>query len=196
MIKNKIAIDIVLLFPDEINKLLYTLNSKIIPEEGMEHYIIDGVACFPHISLLMGITEAENIDFIKEKLFKIAQRYLPLNIRFTHIQNVKFPYLAIKPEDNLINFQKEIAREIKLDYDANKNMFVNSNISDAGVEWVNEYKKNNIEKYNLHTTIGLGDVSMIRDVEFPIDIELCNLAITQLGVYCSCRKILAEVNLL
>lgn len=192
---KKIAIDICLLLPDEINKLVYDLNSKVIPLEGMEHYVIDGINFFPHVSLSMGTAREEDIDSIKEELLKITKKYLPIKIIFTHIKDRKFPSLEIKPEDNLINFQKEIVKEIKLDYDATREMFVGGNISDVGIEWVNEFIKHNIEKYNLHTTIGLGDTSMIQNITFPIEVEINTLAIAHLGVYDSCRKILAQIKI-
>jgi hypothetical protein len=196
MIKNKkIAIDIIFLLPDKINKLVYDLNSKIIPHEGMKHYVIDGINCFPHVSLSMGTTEEANLTEIKKKILKIAKRYLPMKIVFTGIKNRKFPSLEIKADDKLINFQKEIVKEIELDYDASKEMFVDSEISDLGISWVNEFVKNNIEKYNLHTTIGLGDISRVKDIRFPIEVEINTLAIAHLGVYDSCRKILKEIKL-
>ena len=73
-------------------------------------------------------------------------------------------------------------------------MFFDTDISDQGVDWVNKFKENNISegKYNIHTTLGLGDTGFL-NFNLPIKTIVNTIAICHLGYGCSYRKILTKV---
>lgn len=188
---KKLAIDIVLLFSEETNRILCDLSDKLITPLGEKPYILDNTNYIPHISLLMGTAYIEDIEKIEEKVKKVFQKYFPLKITFISKIDSKFPGLMTKKTKELVDLQKEIADIITLDYDATRDMFVDPEISDKGIEWVNKYKENNLSngKFNIHATIGYGDASNV-DIEFPFEVTINTSAICHLGYGCSCRKIL------
>lgn len=194
--QEKIALDIVLLPPEDISELARNLSKAVIPPENMRPLRLGKNDYLPHISILMGTTSAENIKSIKNKIEQITKKYLPLKITFTHIEEPdKFPYLAIQKTKELINLQNEIAEVVSLDYDADKTMFVDPDIADAYIDWVNNFRKNCLgeEKFNPHITLGLGDSSKCK-VDFPIQTNVDTIAICQLGYGCSCRKVFEKLR--
>ncbi|MFA4975786.1 MAG: hypothetical protein WC839_03495 [Candidatus Paceibacterota bacterium] len=194
--ENKIAIDIVLLLPDEMNKLARDLSSKIISPENMRQYKLGENDYLPHISLLMGTIFVNNIESIKNEIEPIVKKYLPIKITFTDIKQGTFSYLAIEKTEALVALQNEIAENIQLDYDANKAMFLDPDISDQGVDWINKFKENNLGegKFNLHVTLGLGDASSLNP-NLPIETMVNTIAICHIGYGCSCRKVFEKIIL-
>lgn len=195
--ENKIAIDIVLLLPDDINKVICDLSSKIIPAQDVKLYVLDNVNYFPHVSLLMGTALESEIESIKEKLELIVKKYLPLEITFTNIDtsHQEFPGLVVEKTQELINLRSEIADVIHLDNDATKEMFFDSDISDSAVDFVNNYREKKLDdkdKFELHTTLGFGDAKLL-DISLPLKTTVNILAICYLGYCLSCRKVLARV---
>jgi hypothetical protein len=193
---KKIAIDIVLLLPDGLSKVVCDLSSKIIPVEGLKPYVLDNINYFPHISLLMGTAFEGDIEMIKEKIKPIIKKYFPLEITFSHIEISKnnFPYLAIEKSEKLTNLQKEISEIVELDYDATKEMCADPDISDFGISFINNFMNNfNEGKSKLHVTLGLGDAGLL-SIDFPLQTVLDTMAIGQIGYGCSCRKILSQVS--
>lgn len=194
--KSKIAIDIALLLPDEMNKTICDLSSKIIPWKDLKPYVIDNINYFPHISLLVGTTERNNVEIIKEKIGPIIKKYLPLKIIFTSLRkdDVKFSFLVIGNIKELTNLRKEIASLISLDSDATKDMCFDKDISDGGVDFINNFRKDKFVKGNFefHTTLGLGDASLL-NINLPIETVVDTIVICHMGYGCSCRKILAKI---
>lgn len=192
--RNKVAIDIVLLLPDKMNRVACRLSERMISPEDMRPYKLGKNDYMPHVSLLMGTTSVENIESIKNKIETIVRKYLPLKITFTQIKQGNFPYLVIEKTEELVALQNEIARDVQLDYDADKTMFFDSDISDKGVGYVNKFKENNLieGKFNLHLTLGLGDPSPL-DVDFPIETTVNTIAISHIGYGCSCRKVFEKI---
>ena len=192
---KKIAISIVLLLPDEFNQMICSLSSKIIPPKGLKPYVLDNKKYLPHITLLMGTITEDKIRLIKKKIEIISKKYLPIKINLINLKNNSFPSLDIQQTQELVDFQNEIAREIILDYDATKEMFVDSDISDLGVEWINKFKENNLSagKFNIHLTLGSGDASYL-EINLPIEVNINTIAISQIGYGCSCRKVLENIT--
>lgn len=195
--ENKIAIDIVLLLPDDMNKVICDLSSKIIPPKNAKPYVLDNVNYFPHVSLLMGTALESEIESIKEKLEPIFKKYIPFEINFTNIDtsHQEFPGLVIEKTQELINLRSEIADVIHLDNCATKEMFFDFDISDSAVDFVNNYREKKLDdkdKFELHTTLGFGDVNLL-DINLPLKTTVNTLAIYHLGYCLSCRKVLAKV---
>lgn len=192
---NKIAIDIVLLMPEEINKLAIDLSSKIIPPEntkplrlGMDDYL-------PHVSLLMGTIFTNDIEKLKNKIESIIKKYLPLKIIFTEINNGNLSYLDIEKNKQLNDLRSEIAQVANLDYDADASMIIDSEIEDGFLDWINNFKENNVgeDKFSFHLTIGAGN-SILCKADFPTETTINTVAICHLGYKCSCRKVLVKIQ--
>ncbi|PIP68884.1 hypothetical protein CO033_00920 [Candidatus Nomurabacteria bacterium CG_4_9_14_0_2_um_filter_32_10] len=194
--ENKIAIDIALLLPDKMNKIICDLSNKIIPHADLKPYILNNVNYLPHISILVGTIKIGEVGIIKEKIEQIIKKYLPLKITFKNLitKNTKFPLLDIGNIEELINLRKEIVSLVSLDSDATKEMCFDVDISNGGVDFINNFKRDKFieESFEFHTTLGLGDASFL-NVELPIETVVNTIAICHLGYGCSCRKVLAKI---
>lgn len=200
MRNRKIAIDIVFLLPNEIGKAVCDLSKKISLPKNQEPYVLDNIKYIPHASILMGIVEENKIGLIKEKLEPIIKKYLPLELDFTGVENIKwgeviFPYLTIRNKRELKSLQEEIWQTVHLDYDSTRDAFFDANISDSGIDYVGNFKKNKIDKndFDLHVTLGAGNRELV-GVDFPPKAKINTVAICHLGYGCSCRKILSKIT--
>ena len=194
---KKIAIDIVLLLSDEMNKMACELSAKIIPSKDFKEYVLDNLNYFPHISLLMGTAKENEITSIRENILPILKKYLPLTVTFTKVELSanRFPYLVIKKTKKLASLQSEITKIIKVDYDATKKMCADSDISDQGIDFINNFRENNLGqgKFKLHLTLGFGDASFL-NINFPIKTIVDTIAIGHIGYGCSFRKLLTKIT--
>lgn len=195
--ENKIAIDIALLLPDDLNKIICDLSSKIIPRKDLKPYVLDNVNYLPHISLLMGTTRENEVELIKEKIESIIKKYLPLKIIFSNLdKSGKFPFLAIDNIGELTNLRKEIASLVYLDSDATKEMCFDTDISNGGIDFINNFRKDKVDVKQLefHVSLGLGNASLL-NIDLPIETTINTVAVCHVGYGCSCRKVLAKIIL-
>src|SRR3989338_643122 len=87
---NKIAVDIVLIPPDEILKLAIDIN-KTFPNTAKEDYVLDVKTCIPHITLLMGLISRDQLGEINAKLGSVAEKFFALNLRATSFTSSPHP---------------------------------------------------------------------------------------------------------
>lgn len=187
---QKVAIDIVLLLPQQVEQLVCDLSRKIIAPENTKALVLDGKNYIPHISLLMGTAELNDIEKHYAALQSIVQKYLPMNIVISALEKNNFVSLKIEKTKQLSDLQNEITETIPLDYDATPEMFTNAEGGKEQVDWVNNYITNSGgDNFDPHVTIGIGDGSAC-NTELPIEAKISSLAICRLGYGCSCRSII------
>lgn len=75
---DKIAIDVVLIPPEEVIHLAIGIN-KDFPENIKENYILDAETCIPHITLLMGLVEKGQLPEVNQKLSILTGEFPPLS---------------------------------------------------------------------------------------------------------------------
>ena len=179
---KKIAIDVVLLTPEEIVDKSIELNREIIKKD--DRVILNKESCFPHITLLMGCLKEDDISEVNELLKDIAKDFSPLTLTITNTYG-----------ESSVGFETVVNKLSKyLSYDATPDMLYPpvkpENIS---VPWINNFKKNaTFENFFPHITLGFGKVP---DIELPITFTVSKLALCHLGNYCTCRKILGSAEL-
>ena len=71
----KLAIDVVLLPPEEVMDEAIKINQKLGPEIKLNKE-----NCFPHTSLCMGILDDKDLEKVKTILVWIAQEFLPMDL--------------------------------------------------------------------------------------------------------------------
>jgi hypothetical protein len=65
--------------------------------------------------------------------------------------------------------------------------------SESTLAWIKSYsEKSSFEKFFPHITIGYGEIN---DYSFPIEFSVSKLALCHLGNHCTCRRILASLEL-
>ncbi|MFH1509429.1 MAG: hypothetical protein ABIE68_04660 [bacterium] len=198
---KKLAIDIVLLPPDEIMDLAIEQNRKLIVE-GKEKIVLDKEKCLPHISLAMGVIDYVNLPTIGQNLDKIAKETKSINLQIqdTTIEKIPTnelcPYFLIHANDQIQELHEKIINKNLelLKWNAKNKMFFTPPEVEVADIWVNSYlNESSYENYNPHITLGIGDLK--DELSYPIEFTATRLALCHLGNYCTCRKILYEKEL-
>ncbi len=189
---SKIAIDIVLLPPEDIMDKSIEINNKL-NEDPIK---LNKENCLPHISLFMGaVEEEEELSKIKKIVDEIATQFSKLSLTISRI-NYEDCGFDIKITKDLQKLHETIMTKLNnyLTHDATTDMcFSPLPVVEKALFWINNYKENSGFK-NFHPHITLG-ISKIDGKELNIKFIASKLAICHLGNYCTCRKILHSVNL-
>ncbi|MBU0472309.1 MAG: 2'-5' RNA ligase family protein [Nanoarchaeota archaeon] len=198
---ERIAIDIALLLPEEINNKVMQINKALI-KEFPPNIVFNEKNCFPHISLFMGVIEKEKLPEIDKVLASIIEKFQVLKLDVKEIDEgetlpdgYKTPSFKITRNAELQLLHERIMDLIRplSSYDATADDCYNpSEIKDLTFEWINKYPKYAYKKFNPHITLGSG-ITNYND--FPIKFSVSRLVVSQLGNYCTCRKILIEKEL-
>ena len=203
MNSDKIAVDVVLIPPEEILRLAIDTN-KTFPESVTENYVLDLQTCIPHLTLLMGLISKRQLPEVGRRLALLAEKFSTLDLKITGIKTSAQPNgkilsgLEIEKSKELQKFHEAIVAEMSsvFTYDTvQKEMFYTPPaVQDTPMFWVKGFAKNNIkEKYSPHITLGVG--SPKQKVVLPISFKASKLALCHLGNYCTCRKILWSTTL-
>ncbi len=109
---SKIAIDIVLLPPDDVMDICIDLCKKF-PDYNNDRVSLNKINNLPHASLFMGIIEENEIDKIINKIESITKEYKSLNLTIPQITYKKRPddtesyFLEIEKTKELQNLHKQ-----------------------------------------------------------------------------------------
>ena len=90
---TKIAIDIALLLPKEINKICIDINQK---EDSESYSDLSKKDNHPHITLAMGVIDEEDIEKVNNKLKEIVKRFSKINLQILKL------YSSINSERNCL----------------------------------------------------------------------------------------------
>lgn len=198
----KLAIDIALLPSDEVMDICIGLN-MMDPKAFLN---LNKEDCFPHITLVMAVVEERDLPEIQDKVEKIAQEFVPLELELTDIYSKTLPN-----EKNFFSLKVEITKELKKlhikilkavkEYNlekVNPDMFfqdANREISPISIEWTENYiRKRDGHPENFSSHISLV-CSQAEYQNFPVKFTASRLVVGQMGGYCTCRKIFYETGL-
>lgn len=197
----KIAIDIALLPPEHIMDLCVELNNTLVNNERPE-LNLNKTNTLPHLSLAMGAIEEEELPKIKQILDNIKQKYKTLDLIIIKDSAPIRPNgekgsigLDFEKTHELQKLHEEIITAIKplVTYDATAEVFFDyPNVDEISLFWVNYYLKSSFENLKPHITIGRGDM---KPVKYPIKFKANRLALCHLGNFCTCKRILYEIEL-
>lgn len=199
---NKIAVDVVLIPPDEVAQLAIDIN-RSFPDTAKENYALDTKTCIPHITLMMGLIRRDQVPDIGAKLAVVAEGLAALDLQITG-------YAASTEPDGKVISGLEIAKTPELQklheaildemsstfvYDGvEKNMFYSPPpVNEVPLYWVKGFPKTSVrEHYKPHITLGLGEP---KQEITPVQFNASKLALCHLGNYCTCRDILWSTEL-
>jgi len=196
-----IAVDVVLLPSQEVTNQAIEANKRLLKQYD-DRIILDQKSCLPHISLAMGCMDELDIPDIEKILHTIAGKYNPglLNIAGisigTNALGEKVSYFEVKKTERLLSLHEEIMRRTApyFSYDVTEEMVLPPPKADEStLLWIKNYPdKSAFENFFPHITIGYGQLD-----EFPLIAEFTasKLALCQLGNQCTCRKVLAAMEL-
>lgn len=201
IVMSKIAIDIVLLPPEEIMDLLIEINKKEA-EKGNAKQLMGKDDFIPHLSLNMGCVNQEDLPKIYDLVKQIATKFSPIPIELYEIfygtdskGERSYAFVARKG-GKLQQLHEELMDGLKsfISYEATVEMYFTKEGEklDAVPKGIPMFKERNRENFSPHITM------LCKELEYkdlPIKFIASRLVVCHSGIHTSCRKILFEQTL-
>lgn len=198
---RKYAVDVVLLPPDDVTNRAIELNRELIRRNSSK-IMLDKDTGVPHISLSMGVLDGSRRENFQSELVKIAQRYIPMQLRCDGIYTEEIPTgekvsgIAIEDAKELYGLHTDVMKSSDeyLTHDAvAETVYSPPSVDDITLQFINSYRaKSAYKNFRPHITLGVGEMS---DADFSIQFTASKLALFHLGNYCTCRKKFFEIGL-
>lgn len=196
---SRIAIDVVLLPEAEITRLAVEANRRLVGS-GRDEIVLDETTCLPHISLAMGVIEAEQVDTVTETLVTSArdcptgELVLTGVVTVLNAKNEPNSMFAVAKTTALQELHERIMEAIEpyISRDVTAQMIHgDEDVAPSTLAWIRGYRqKAAFGAFFPHITIGYGVVQ--EAMTFPIRFVAPTLALCHLGNHCTCRKVLAS----
>ncbi len=197
----KIAVDIALLLPKEVNDICVEINRK--DAEASSDLSKDDN--YPHITLAMGVIDEKDLLEVETKLKEISSNFSSLQLEILDIyfkitpEKKKSYGFTIRLTDELKNLHKMIMEKLLpiFSYDVSNSMFFldsDENFNEVSKHWVKNYGKKHSNPDNYHPHISL-KCRKAEYSKFPIKFTSSKLVVCHLGNHCTCRKVLVSVEL-
>lgn len=198
---TKIAVDVVLLPSDEMMDRCIEINKELLKQVDNDMRL-NKDNCFPHISLVVGIIEEDEVSKIALIMEEIAKNFSTIDLEAVEIEDVEYPsegknsYFKIQKTDELYSLHEEVVNKIAsfFSYDAATDMFYQPPVLEKiSGYWIEEKpKKLILDRYNPHITLGFGTP---KNIEFPIKFNSSTFALFHVGKNTTCRKLLFSTTL-
>lgn len=190
--QEKIAIDVVLLLPEDIQNLCKELNKT----SDRVNYISFEDGYNPHVTLGMGSILVENVEPFKKELAVIVENAQTPVIKLSGMGAGKYTHFAVEVDTVLQNLHNSIF-DLITKYSAgtvDTENFFEMPAPSSLIDWVNNFKSNNAyENYHAHITLGV-DITT-PPPEFPIFFKPAAVGFFHLGVHGTCKKLLGKFEL-
>lgn len=188
---EKISIDVVLLFPQNINNICKELNKK----SDKENYVSFEDNYNPHITLGMGSIYIKDVEDFKNELKTIIESYSSPEIKIVSLNFGKYVYFDIEISKELKNIHTKVFDLINK-YNAGdvaKENFYDMKENSSLIDWVNNFRINSsYNNYHPHITLGIGikEIPLI----FPIIFKPTIVGLFHLGIHGTCYKQVGNFN--
>ncbi len=201
MNSKKIALDIVLLPPEEIMDLCIKINREEAAK-GNAKKKLSRHDFIPHLSLAMGCVQTKNLSKIKNLIQEISHKTPPLKLQLIDSayaigsDGTKTYYLKVKKSQKLQQLHELIMKTLEpyLTYNATvADLYAKPGEQIQAPDYINQFRKKNcFEYFDPHLTLWVRSSSFCK---FPISFITLTIAICHLGVGTTCRKILFSTSL-
>lgn len=199
----KISVDIVLLPPPEIMDLCFELNKEIVTRGG-DITIFDREKCIPHISMLMGVIDQDELWLIIADLNYMAQEICPIDLTIeellliqTSLGDNNYSFTLNKP-DSLRQLHHTLFSKFfnRLSFDPTLDTIYPDPTPEEVTLWrIRKFaERSDFTKFSPHITLGVGgdaELSFVWKREFITS----QIGIYHLGNYCTCAKELSRIDL-
>jgi len=195
---KKLAIDVVILLPDDVIDLAIKWNRALHNANG-GNIQLDKHSCLPHISLAMGCIRGHQVEQACAALSSMATEHSYLSLSIPELKCVstasgnRVVSFDISPSKALTVLHESSVATFKpfLTQDASESdLYDPPPIDSASIDWINHYVPHHcFQHFWPHITVGYGET---QDHFDPVTFRASRLAICQLGNYCTCRRILGE----
>jgi 2'-5' RNA ligase len=208
--QSKIAVDVVLLPPDEIVDKAFEVNQALIKTFEFDNKIVlNKEDCFPHLSLAMGCIKKDDIPEIDTVLKDISESFSPITLTISDIRAETIP-----TGENVSGFEIVKTKDLQLLHETIMNKLspyftydnvsldmiyalLNQQVEEVTTYWIENYQKeSSFERFCPHITIGIGEVEgETGGMKFPIQFNASKLALCHLGNYCTCGEMVLLCDL-
>jgi len=193
----KIAVDIVILPPEEIMDFIIKINEEL--EDKKNGIQLNKTDYLPHLTLAMGAVEEDAVPVIREKLKQTLLNFKPVKITISHIKTsdrpdgMKISSLDVEKSQELQELHEAVMKMMSdfFTYEGSPEMFYTPPpVEELPIFWLKNYHKTSVhERYSPHITVGLG---VPKEAKLPLTFTASRIALCHLGNYCTCRRILFE----
>ena len=197
---NKIAIDVVLLPPDDVMDICIEVNKTFGALSSL-----DKKKCLPHISLWMGVIEKNQLEEMRKRLQQLGDKFSSVPVEIVTVDYTLKPdgrkswCFRVKKSKELVELHKLVKQAIHplCTYDATTSMFNQDDpVDEQSLTWVNNFAKNHKRSTQFDPHISLRCKNDVVFSDVPIVFTASRLALCHLGDHCTCRRILFETELL
>lgn len=200
MLNSTIAVDIVLIPPEEVSLEAKSYNAEL-REKKPGGLVLDETH-LPHITLIQLYASRSKLSDLHSTVAEIADEYSPFPLRIhglnsTALENERAFYLTLDAQPGLLRLHSDLMKKLQaFEVAADENAFLldaNEKLLSTTVAWTKNFRSQaSLERFDPHITIGTGvDMNFRRPLKFLAN----RLAICHLGNYNTCRKILWETKL-
>lgn len=199
---SQIAIDVVLLPPEEAMQQMITLNKKLLAQVPDGPTILDNHSCLPHITLVMGCIDSVDMERVQIFFHKVAKNVfvLPLVAQEVYTgQTPKGDYVSGLKVENTPTLQTlheqlmDALAPFLLPKPVLESLYDWKHVDPVTLHWVKSFPKtSNYTQYSPHITLGIGQAEAL---DTPIEFTADTLALCHLGNYCTCRDIFEKAAL-
>lgn len=200
---SKIAVDVVLLPDKKMTSRAIEANAELVKKAGRK-IVLNKEDCLPHISLAMGCVDQKDVAVIVKALERIAEEYgsgvAKLNVTGVHIATnsvgEKVSVFMVERTKELQLLHEEVMQAMRpfFSYDVTADMIYGAGeVAHSTLLWIRDYPvQSSFANFSPHITIGYGEAG---PVESPMEFTASRLALCRIGNHCTCRQILASVEL-
>jgi 2'-5' RNA ligase len=199
---TKIAIDVVLLPSEMMMERAIEINKELL-RRNEDKIVLDQEKCLPHISLCMGCIDEDKIPAIRNIIDEIGTAYSPFNLQAIDLKSEiiqtgkKVSAFVIKDQDELQKLHETIMKKLwsYLSYDVEIPMLFNPpEVEEVTLHWIKNYANQYYDPslFHPHITVGFGETTAF---QMPINFTASQIALCQLGNYCTCRKVIISSDI-
>jgi 2'-5' RNA ligase len=152
----------------------------------------------------MGCIDEDKIPEIKNILDEISTESSPFNLQVIDLKAEIIPIgkkvssLVIKNQDELQKLHETTMKKLRkyLSYDVEISMLFNPpEIEEVTLYWIKNYANYfyNPSLFHPHITVGFGETTQF---QMPTNFTASQIALCQLGNYCTCRKVIVSSDIM
>jgi len=198
---GKKAVDVVLLPDGAMTARVIEANAELVKKFGKK-IVLNKKNCLPHISLAMGCIDEDDIASVNKILQSIAKECSLGDLTISGVQiagnlaGEKVSAFEVGETKELQSLHETVMERLEpcLGRDVTADMICDEEVAETTLSWIKNYReKSSFGRFFPHITIGYGDASRLP--AFPIKFTTSRLALCHLGNHCTCRSVLASVEL-
>lgn len=198
---SKKAVDVVLLPDEAMTQRAIEANAKLVEKFGRK-ILLHKENCLPHLSLAMGCINEVDVPAAERLLAIVAERCTVGTLKATGIRTTvnskgeTVSVFEVEKTAELQSLHQEVMEKMApyFSHDVTEEMiYGDEQVAQTTLLWIRDYaEKAGFANFFPHITIGYGEA---QSQNFPIEFQATRLALCHLGNHCTCRNILASIEL-